>query len=53
MTRNTTNQGRGSNLTQEDRIKGGKNSHASSKEGKSGHHVTQQDRTKGGKNAHK
>ncbi|WP_155522668.1 hypothetical protein [Legionella saoudiensis] len=47
----TTKQGKGSNLTQEDRKKGGEHSHA--KHGKGGHQLTDQDRSKGGKNSHK
>ncbi|MBN9230015.1 MAG: hypothetical protein J0I93_04120 [Legionella sp.] len=42
--------GRGSNLTPEDRKKGGENSH-SSKGSKSSHKLTASDRKKGGENS--
>ncbi|MBA2648215.1 MAG: hypothetical protein H0U75_01230 [Legionella sp.] len=60
---NSNNDGRGSNLTQEDRKKGGENSHGSQNAGSSGSNssnkqgkgsnLSQEDRKKGGENSHK
>lgn len=49
MTNQNKNSGRGSNLTQEDRIKGGEHSHKNAPNKKS--NLTQDDKKKGGKSS--